>query len=48
MKEGEKLLRLFRQEQKKKGNIGCLCDDCIEDMNNALKKYETGKDKVRK
>ncbi len=39
MKEGHKLLKLFRAEQKKKGNIGCMCGDCIQDMDDALKEY---------
>ena len=40
MKAGEKLLWLFREEQGRKGNIGCTCSDCIEDMSNALEKYK--------
>ncbi len=40
MMDGEKLLVLFRQEQKKNGNIGCTCNDCIEDMETAFKKFK--------
>lgn len=39
MKDGEKLLGLFRVEQRKKGHIGCDCNDCVEDMSNALKEF---------
>ncbi len=36
--EGEKLLKLFRTEQEKRGNIGCICSECSIDMINALQK----------
>ena len=37
-KEGKKLLQLFREEQKNRGNDGCMCDNCTIDMINALRK----------
>lgn len=41
MSDGKRLLELYREEQKKRNHPnykGCMCDDCIEDMSNALKK----------
>ena len=47
--EGTVLLKLFREEQRKKGHIGCDCTDCAEDMDNALKKFRKGgKDENKK
>lgn len=34
---GENLFQLFREEQKKHGHEGCLCEECQEDMVNALR-----------
>ncbi len=33
-------MRLFRDEQEKKGHVGCKCDECIIDMENALKEFK--------
>ncbi len=35
---GERLLTLFRQEQKTHRNIGCMCDGCKKDMVEAFEK----------
>ena len=43
MKDGEKLLKLFREEQDKKGNTGCMCASCIGDMDNALRRFNSAK-----
>jgi len=40
MYEGARLLKLFRNEQAKKEHIGCLCDECEENMENAIKKFK--------
>jgi len=34
------MLRLFREEQTKHGNRGCFCNECEQDMRNALKEYD--------
>ena len=34
------MLRLFREEQAKNGREGCYCNECEDDMRNALKIYE--------
>jgi len=33
------LLRLFREEQWKRGNHGCLCTNCLQDMDEALTRF---------
>lgn len=38
--DGETLLRLFREEQRKRDNIGCCCDYCIVDMANAYARFK--------
>ncbi|KKN44316.1 hypothetical protein LCGC14_0694180 [marine sediment metagenome] len=43
MEKGRKLLKLFRKEQLKRDNVGCMCGDCTEDMDNALNNYIQGK-----
>jgi|TARA_Y100000310_G_scaffold331855_1_gene406249 hypothetical protein len=40
MSEGKILLELFRDEQKENNSIGCMCDECIEDMEKALKRFK--------
>jgi hypothetical protein len=41
--DGETLLRLFREEQRKRDNIGCYCDYCIVDMANAYARFKKPK-----
>lgn len=44
MTEGEELLGLFRDEQRKRNHsnyVGCVCSECIEDMDNALKVFNS-------
>ena len=48
MEEGYKLLRLFRKEQGKRGNVGCMCGDCVEDMENALKGFKKGSNRMKR
>lgn len=37
---GDRLLELFRKEQAVRGNHGCMCSNCKDDMIAAIKKLD--------
>ncbi|KKW20362.1 MAG: hypothetical protein UY61_C0036G0009 [Candidatus Adlerbacteria bacterium GW2011_GWC1_50_9] len=41
---GERLLVLFREEQKTHGNVGCVCEGCKKDIIKAFERLCKEKD----
>ena len=41
---GERLLTVFREEQKTHGNVGCVCGECKRDMIKAFERLREEKD----